>query len=153
MQNKILFHKILFISTLFDIVIIDQVVKWLVLRGTIPTFKTMVLDFTILWNKGIAFGIGLPFAFWIACVFILGYVMISFYKSHHLIHSLMAMIAAGLITGGAVSNSIDRVIHGAVLDFIDIHFWPVFNIADSAVVIGAVLLFFNNNFDKEIQLH
>ena len=56
-------------------------------------------------------------------------------------------VAAGLITGGALGNLVDRAfrgdegfLHGSVVDFIDVRFWPVFNVADSAVCIGAVLL-------------
>lgn len=47
----------------------------------------------------------------------------------------------GLILGGALGNAIDRVINGGgVTDFINVHFWPVFNVADSAISIGVVLL-------------
>ena len=46
----------------------------------------------------------------------------------------------GLILGGAVGNGYDRLLHGTVTDFIALHFWPVFNVADSAISIGVVLL-------------
>ena len=53
-----------------------------------------------------------------------------------------ARSASGLVLGGALGNLTDRVLHGSgisggVVDFIDFHVWPVFNIADSCVVIGA----------------
>jgi signal peptidase II len=59
--------------------------------------------------------------------------------------SRMSAVALGLILGGAVGNLTDRLIRGEgfrgeVVDFIDFHVWPVFNAADSAIVIGAVLL-------------
>lgn len=47
-----------------------------------------------------------------------------------------------LILGGAVGNLIDRLRFGYVVDFIDLHWWPVFNVADSCITVGAVLLFF-----------
>jgi len=54
---------------------------------------------------------------------------------------LSADAVLGLILGGALGNAFDRVINGGgVTDFIDFHFWPVFNVADSAVSIGVVLL-------------
>ena len=54
---------------------------------------------------------------------------------------LSANAVLGLILGGALGNAFDRVINGGgVTDFIDFHFWPVFNVADSAVSIGVVLL-------------
>ena len=46
----------------------------------------------------------------------------------------------GLIMGGTVGNGIDRLIYGTVTDFINVHFWPVFNVADSAVSIGVAAL-------------
>lgn len=47
-----------------------------------------------------------------------------------------------LILGGAAGNLIDRLRFGYVIDFIDLRFWPVFNVADSCITIGAVILFF-----------
>ena len=45
----------------------------------------------------------------------------------------------GLILGGTLGNGYDRIAYGTVTDFINVHFWPVFNVADSAVSIGVVL--------------
>ena len=52
----------------------------------------------------------------------------------------MLQFAAGLLLGGTIGNLIDRVAYGAVIDFIDFRVWPVFNIADSAVTIGVIIL-------------
>ncbi len=49
-------------------------------------------------------------------------------------------IALGLVLGGAIGNLIDRVRLGYVVDFVDLHWWPVFNLADSAIVVGVALL-------------
>ena len=46
----------------------------------------------------------------------------------------------GLVLGGAIGNLLDRLLYGAVIDFIDFHFWPAFNVADSAITIAVVLL-------------
>lgn len=48
----------------------------------------------------------------------------------------------GLILGGAVGNAYDRLVYGTVVDFVALHFWPVFNLADSAVSVGVALLLF-----------
>ena len=48
--------------------------------------------------------------------------------------------ALGLIMGGTVGNGYDRIFYGTVTDFINVHFWPVFNVADSAISIGVVAL-------------
>ena len=44
----------------------------------------------------------------------------------------------GLILGGTLGNGYDRIVHGTVTDFVNVHFWPVFNVADSAISIGVV---------------
>jgi signal peptidase II len=46
----------------------------------------------------------------------------------------------GLILGGTIGNGFDRIVYGTVTDFVNFHFWPVFNLADSAISIGVVLL-------------
>jgi signal peptidase II len=61
--------------------------------------------------------------------------------------SPVGTVALGLVLGGAVGNLVDRLLrdgsgflHGAVVDFIDLHWWPIFNVADSAIVVGGLLL-------------
>jgi signal peptidase II len=49
-------------------------------------------------------------------------------------------VALGMILGGALGNALDRVVFGSVTDFIDLRFWPVFNLADCTIVVGAVVL-------------
>ena len=55
-----------------------------------------------------------------------------------------AVVALGLVVGGAVGNAVDRIVYGAVADFFDVHVagysWPAFNIADSAITVGVILL-------------
>lgn len=64
-------------------------------------------------------------------------------------------IALGLIIGGAFGNVIDRIMHGAVADFLDFHIanyhWPAFNLADSCVFIGVAILLFDEIFQKKIS--
>ncbi len=51
-------------------------------------------------------------------------------------------VSLGLICGGAIGNIIDRLLFGKVIDFIDLNFWPVFNLADAAIVVGVALLLY-----------
>jgi len=66
-------------------------------------------------------------------------------------------VALGLIAGGALGNLADRVFRGAgllrggVIDFIDLRWWPVFNVADAAIVVGAILLLVLTWFDSGTQ--
>lgn len=65
--------------------------------------------------------------------------MLLFIWGHTLRHAALSRVGIGLILGGAVGNWIDRVRVGAVIDFLDFRFWPVFNLADSAITAGVVL--------------
>lgn len=60
-------------------------------------------------------------------------------------------IFLGLILAGALGNLIDRVFFGYVIDFLDFRIWPVFNVADSAITIGAVLLAWSILFNKDVS--
>ncbi|MCX5790362.1 MAG: signal peptidase II [Elusimicrobia bacterium] len=60
-----------------------------------------------------------------------------------------ARVATALVAGGALGNLYDRLVHGHVIDFLDFRVWPVFNVADSCISIGAVLLAFLIGRDPE----
>jgi signal peptidase II len=84
------------------------------------------------WQRGVFIGIALIASAWI--VFLL--------RRHP--HQRLFALALSLVLAGAVGNVIDRVLHGAVIDFLDFHaygyHWPAFNVADSAISCGAALL-------------
>ena len=63
--------------------------------------------------------------------------------------SLWGGLVLGLILGGTIGNGFDRIFYGFVTDFINVHFWPVFNVADSAISIGVVLLIAWNVLRRE----
>lgn len=88
-------------------------------------------------NKGVAFGLATPLWLVLATFIILaGLALRSWYKNPD--HWEAQALGFALILGGAVSNLIDRAAYGAVLDYIDLKVWPVFNLADSAIFIGAL---------------
>lgn len=102
-----------------------------------------VLHLTYTTNSGGAFGIGRssPWLFAGATVLVVGVIVAI---SMRLPRTLVA-VALGLVLGGALGNLTDRALggpglSGRVTDFIDLRVWPVFNLADSAIVIGAILL-------------
>ena len=64
--------------------------------------------------------------------------------------SLWGGVVLGLILGGTVGNGFDRLVFGTVTDFINVHFWPVFNVADSAISVGVVLLIAVNVLKRPI---
>jgi signal peptidase II len=102
-----------------------------------------VLSFTYTTNSGGAFGLGrsAPWLFATATITVsIVTVVVSFRMSRASI-----AVALGLILGGALGNLTDRAVNGSglsghVTDFIDLQVWPVFNLADSAIVVGAIML-------------
>jgi signal peptidase II len=130
---------------------IDQLSKYWVLqivdldvRGNVPLLP--FLDLTMAWNKGISYGllathaqeilIGVSL---VICVLLLNWLARA--------SGPLAAASLGLIIGGAVANALDRFLHGAVVDFV--HFfwgnwsWYIFNVADTAIVAGVALLFYD----------
>jgi signal peptidase II len=102
-------------------------------------------DMVLVWNHGISFGVlgaGALSPWVLAAVtgaIALG-VAVWLFRSRH----WLAILTAGLILGGAVGNIIDRLVYGAVVDFVRWHAygysWPVFNLADAAITLGIALL-------------
>jgi signal peptidase II len=95
-------------------------------------------------NTGAAFGLFPDHSYVLAIVAILGASLLLVYAlvlRHRFspLNSLLAWTALGLVLGGIVGNLIDRLRLGGVTDFISVGWWPAFNIADSAIVVGAIL--------------
>ncbi len=132
------------------IVVLDQLAKWVVLN-TLSFGETIYV--APFWNWVLTFNPGAAFSFladqpgwqrWFFTVLALGVSgWIAFELKKHPEQKLMAL-ALTLVMGGALGNVIDRVRFGAVVDFIQWHaagyYWPAFNVADSAISVGALLL-------------
>lgn len=133
----------------------DIISKYLVKRGlepyeSIPVIRN-IFHITYVQNTGAAFSIlkGKTFLFTtVSFVVILG---IIFILIKYPIKRKIFGIVMGLILGGAIGNLIDRVRYGYVVDFLDFRIWPVFNIADCAIVIGVIVLVYLITFDSEFQ--
>lgn len=100
---------------------------------------------THVWNTGLAFGLfngGGGIFVWVIpiIVVLLGVFYLYFLKNSP--PSILISIAFALIIGGAVGNAVDRIRQGHVTDFINPSFWPTFNLADTAISIGFVLMIF-----------
>lgn len=129
------------------IVAADQITKYLMTSillqrpgHTIPLVDG-VLHFTYAENKGAAFSIlqNQRWLFISLTVVVCAVIVYAVFARPNM--SLMLKISLGLILGGAVGNLIDRIRLGYVVDFIDFRIinYPIFNVADSAVVIGTIL--------------
>jgi signal peptidase II len=125
------------------VVAVDQLTKSLAVDrlsdGEHPVFWT--LRFNLVFNSGLSFGQGQGLTPYITALGI-GLVVGLVVWSRKLTSGASAM-AVGLLLGGACGNLVDRLLRGhdgAVVDFIDFQWWPVFNVADIAVFGGAALL-------------
>lgn len=134
------------------VVLVDQLSKYLVLAWLgegqsweIAPWLAPVFRFTHVTNTGAAFGLFREWGDFFVIVAAIVIVVIIFYYRHLPDGQRLMRVALGLQLGGAVGNLVDRLRQGFVVDFIDLNFWPlhewpVFNLADSSIVAGVVLL-------------
>jgi signal peptidase II len=134
--------RLLFPLTAALVLAADQITKLLMHSllfpdKVIPLFGPVQL--ALVYNKGIAFGLFADQTYLSLAVFLALAVFVFFYRAH-LFYGQLSRLSLGLLLGGAVGNLIDRLRLGHVVDFVDLGFWPVFNLADSAVTVGVFLL-------------
>ncbi|MFW5988565.1 MAG: signal peptidase II [bacterium] len=127
------------------ILVIDQITKLLVANnfqlGESRAIINNIFHLTFVKNRGAAFGIlaGQQTLFLALTVLIIIALIIFRYYSNK---SIYLDTGITLIIAGGIGNLIDRIRLGYVIDFLDFRIWPVFNLADSAVVIGMVFLIY-----------
>lgn len=136
------------------IVLLDQLTKYLILQHVmVPTVAPLgtlaVTDFfnlVLVWNRGTSFSLiyheadFMPYVLAMVALGICLWLHRWLCRAEDRLHA----VALGLVLGGAIGNVFDRLLHGAVVDFLDFHYagwhWPAFNVADSAIVIGVCML-------------
>ncbi len=147
------------------VVLVDQLTKNIILQ-MLPTEGmsraiTSFFNLVLVYNRGISFGLfnhasvqDQPYIFVAIATAICAVLLIWLFRTR----SPLITAALGLVIGGAIGNMIDRIMVGAVIDFIDVYaiinatpyHWPAFNVADSAIVCGVGLLFIDSlAFDKK----
>jgi signal peptidase II len=143
-----------FFLTALLVVIADQLTKWWI-RSSLDVGEVLweagIFQIVRGQNTGSSFGLFQDHSFALAIVAIVGIVFILvytliFYPRFFPSDGLLGKLALGLILGGTTGNLIERICHlidpsrfGGVTDFISIGWWPAFNIADSSIVVGAIL--------------
>jgi signal peptidase II len=139
---------------------LDQLSKWWAVETldsrTIDLVGSLRLHLTL--NFGSAFSLGNGRGAWISllALVIVGVLLVS---GRNATRPVMA-VSIGLVLGGALGNLVDRAFRpgdgflgGGVVDFIDLQWWPVFNLADSAIVVGAIVLFFAQWSEPDPRAH
>jgi signal peptidase II len=91
-------------------------------------------------NSGAAFGIFPQQGSFFILVAVVVVLAIVFYQQRLPINGWLIRLTLGLQLGGATGNLVDRLRYGSVIDFIDIGFWPIFNLADLSIVVGVAVL-------------
>ena len=126
---------------------LDQATKFLVVqyipfRESWSLFPALarLFKFTYISNTGAAFGMfpQLGTIFMVVAILVIGGIII-FYKQLPT-ENVWVRVSLGLQLGGAMGNLVDRLLRGYVVDFVDIGFWPIFNIADLSIVVGVTML-------------
>ena len=125
------------VTTLFFLIFIDQIIKFFI-RIYDPSIDLGILRIVFLKNTGIAFSI---FTGYNSILILVGLVFVglAIYFHEYLIKEF-SYFAFILILAGAISNLIDRIFLGYVVDMISVLSFPVFNIADSMITLGAILI-------------
>lgn len=144
------------------VLVVDQATKSLVLAWAQawPTQLHPVapfLDFVALWNYGISYGLfpqGETGRWVLVAIKVVAALLFSIWLSRA--RGRLEAFALGLLIGGAIGNAVDRVVYGAVFDFISLHAfgyrWYVFNVADVAVVVGVGLLLYDAFFGRASKM-
>ncbi len=146
-------NLIIFILGAAVVVVLDQVTKAAILKQFVLHESRPVIDgfFNLVYvmNPGAAFGFlagaseTFRYLFFIGItVLVMGLIIYYIVKSDS--KNIINIISFAMIFGGAVGNLIDRIRFGSVVDFLDVYIgtahWPAFNVADSSITIGAVLM-------------
>jgi signal peptidase II len=134
---------------------LDQATKLFLLRvidlGRVGAVTlTAMLDLRLVWNPGISYGLfqheSAEWQWTLLAIKAVAIVLLWAWLAHA--RSRLTAVALGLIIGGALGNGIDRLTYGAVMDFVHFHVgsfsWYVFNVADSAIVVGVAGLFYGS---------
>lgn len=146
-------------SIAFFSILADQATKWWILEAVMQPPKvvpiTSFFNLVLTWNSGVSFGLFNDNSSLNAIVLSVLAITIVIFLFFWLRKAESVRMAGGvgLIIGGALGNVIDRGFHGAVVDFLDFHVnslhWPAFNVADSCITVGAILLIFDSLFSPK----
>lgn len=141
-------HNLVLLGVAAFVVAVDQLTKWWALVSLDDRDIDLVwtLRLNLVHNSGAAFGLGQGMEVMIAGL-ALGFVVVVAWASWGGRRLSLPPVLLGMILGGAIGNLADRALRsgdgflgGAVVDFVDLQWWPVFNAADAAIVVAGVIL-------------
>jgi signal peptidase II len=130
------------VGTAVVVAALDHITKWLVASRLAlgqQIWPNAIVSIDHVENSGAAFSV-LPQLHWLylaVALIVSAYIVFYGYRYGT---TWYRQVLIGMILGGAISNGVDRLVQGYVVDFIDFHWWPVFNVADSCIVVAIVVL-------------
>jgi signal peptidase II len=134
------------------VLIVDRLTKYFLFRNLAEGESIKVVPglfhITLVLNTGAAFGLfkGRSIFFTVSTIVVISLICLYMWRGG--CKDILTLTALGLTLGGAAGNLIDRVLFGYVIDFLDFRIWPVFNIADASITIGAFILAIRLVLDK-----
>lgn len=150
MQRSLTFTRFLSLLIASEIILLDQWSKAYVLQlhesAALPIEITSFFNIVLTWNRGVSFGMLHNMQEWMPLALIGATSCIALFMLIWLLRAAerSTILALGCVIGGAIGNILDRAQHGAVVDFLDFHLsghhWPAFNLADSTIFVGVVIL-------------
>lgn len=142
MNKHFIKFALVFVVAALIVFVADRAIKEIVMRFLMHDIQLIegFAKLTYSQNEGVAFGLQLPFilqVFLVPVLLIGGFYLVT---KHLKLDSVFVQIVVGAIAGGAISNYVDRILHGYVIDYMKIWIWPVFNLADIAITVGILLI-------------
>lgn len=138
--------------------VIDQAIKFFLVRSlnlneTIPVIKN-IFHITLVFNTGCAFGLfkNQPNLFFLL-ISLTALIFLIYFFTHLKKENIFYKLAAILLVAGSISNLIDRLRFGYVIDFLDFRIWPVFNLGDTAITIGVAIFALQLIFKPKPKTH
>jgi signal peptidase II len=132
------------LATVAGVVAVDQATKAIAVASLDRGEKVNVflgIDLTHVRNEGVAFGALSGGGTLVVVLITVALVLLLVYFAANTNRPLL-WLPVGLVMGGALGNLVDRAREGAVIDFVDPVFWPAFNLADAAIVLGVLALLY-----------
>jgi signal peptidase II len=142
-QKPKLYRDFLLLPVFAMVVVLDQITKALI-RANLHIYESVpdegFFRLTYTTNTGAVFGVFSDQTFIMTIASFVGVGILLFFYHSHSGSERLVRLSLGLLLGGAIGNLIDRIWLGKVTDFLDVGAWPIFNLADSAIVTGIVIL-------------
>ena len=142
-SKRVIYKDFILMATLISVIVLDQLSKYII-KSTFNLYEswpeTGIFRIYHTYNTGTAFGLLQGQTILLIVASLIALVFLIYIYNEYTLGNIILRMALGLQLGGAISNLSDRLAFGSVTDFISVGWWPVFNIADSSIIVGITIL-------------